>query len=163
MNKKTVLATIGAIFVVVFVMFGMGVFGQPSDEQLIQQALDESIRAGKEGRPGSLIEFLANDFEVNGQQFSYAQIADRIRKMKPNIEFADRNPTVNGSSADLKSSVKLSVNLPPVKIDIEDVDVQFEKRSTTHWLIFPAKQWQITKVTIPESSFEQIASQVPSF
>lgn len=163
MNKKVMIIG-GLAGVGLLVFLGVGLLSpQPSDEQLIQKALDEALQAGKEGRPGSVLDFLADDFAVNGQRFSNAQISERIRKMKPNIDFANRTPTVNGDSADLTSNVNLSISLPPLKLDIADVQVKFEREDGRRLLFFPAKKWKMTDVQVPESSYDQIVQQMPSF
>lgn len=162
MNSKVILGGIAGVAILTFL--GFGLFApQPSDEALIQVALDEALQAGKEGRPGSVLDLLAEDFAVNGQRFSSGQIAERIRKMKPNIEFSNRTPNVNGDAADLTSNVNLSISLPPVKVDIPDVQVKFERENGRRLLFFPAKKWKMTDVQVPESSYEQLAQQMPSF
>lgn len=155
MNKK-VLAGIAGAAVLVYVGIGF-LAPQPSDDELIQTALDEAIQASKEGRPGSVIDLLANDFAVNGERFSTGQIAERIRKMKPNIKFADRTPTISGESANLKSSVALSLAIGP-SMNIDNVEVIFEKRPATRMLFFPTKKWEVTDVNVPEEAFEQFGS-----
>lgn len=155
MNKKVLAGVAGAA---VLVYVGIGLFApQPSDEALIQTALDEAIQASKEGRPGSVIDLLANDFAVNGERFSTGQIAERIRKMKPNIKFADRSPTISGDTANLRSSVALSLAIGP-SMSIDNVEVIFEKRSATRMLLFPTKKWEVTDVNVPEEAFEQFGS-----
>lgn len=159
MNKKVLIGGIAGAAVLIYV--GIGLFApQPSDEELIRQALDEAIKAGKEGRPGSVIDFLASDFEVNGERFSTGQIAERIRKMKPDMKFENREPTVSGDNASLKSSVALSLAIGP-SMNIDNVEVIFEKRSATRMLIFPAKKWQVTDVSVPEEAYEQFGSAMP--
>lgn len=158
MKKKWILSGAGAIAALTFIAFGMGLFGAPSDEELIQTALDTAIKAGQEGRPGSVIEFLANDFQVNEQRFSMGQIAERIKSLKPKAEFANRKPTITGDTASLTSDIKLSVSLPPMNVDVDKVTVEFEKRSARKWLIFPTRQWQLTKVIVPAESYERVAA-----
>lgn len=156
--KRKILIGASALAALTFIAFGMGLFGAPSDEELIRTALDNAIKAGQEGRPGSVIEFLANDFEVNGQQYRMGQIAERIKTLKPKADFANRTPVITGDSASLTSDIQLSVSLPPVNVDVNAVKVEFEKRSARKWLIFPAKQWQLTKVTVPPESYEAAAA-----
>ncbi|MEQ1822486.1 MAG: hypothetical protein ABL949_08250 [Fimbriimonadaceae bacterium] len=158
MNKKTIIWGAGALALLTFIAFGMGLFGAPSDQELIQKALDNAVKAGQEGRPGSVIEFLANDFEINGEKYRMGQIAEQIKKLKPKAEFANRVPSVSGDSATLVSNIKLSVSLPPVNVDVDEVTVEFEKRSARKWLIFPDKQWQLTRVTVPAESYERAAA-----
>ena len=159
MNNKVVIGGIAGIGLLIFV--GVGLFApQPSDDELIQKALDEAVTAGKEGRPGSVLDFLASDFEVNGQRFSTGEIAARIRKMKPDMKFSNRTPTVTGETASLTSSVALSLAIGP-SVNIDGVEVKFEKRPATRMLIFPSKKWQVTDVEVPEEAYEQLGSAMP--
>lgn len=156
MNKKVMIGGIVGIALLAYV--AVGLFApQPSDNELIGQALDEAIKAGKEGRPGSVIDFLASDFEVNGERFSTGEIANRIRKMKPDMKFSNRTPNIDGDKADLKSAVTLSLSIGP-GMTIDNVEVIFEKRPATRMLIFPAKKWQVTDVNVPQEAFEQFGS-----
>lgn len=157
MNTKLVVGGIAGLALLGFLGAGL-LAPQPSDSELIQKALDEALQAGKEGRPGSMLDLLADDFAVNGQRFSTGQIADRIRKMKPDIDFANRAPTIEGETASLTSDVKLSISLPPLAIDIPQVNVQFQRREAKRLLFFPAHKWEMTDVTVPEESYQQIAS-----
>lgn len=162
MNIKVLGAGLAGVALLVFLGFGF-LAPQPSDKELIQKALDEALKAGKEGRPGSMLDLLADDFAVNGQRFSNAQIADRIRKMKPDIDFLNREPSVEGDTAQMTSPVKLSLTFPPVSFDINDVEVKFERQDGKRLLFFPAKAWKMTDVHVPEASYEQIVQQMPSF
>lgn len=141
-----------AIAVALLAFVGYGLFApSPSDEEQIKAALAESLKAGKEGRPGSVLELLSRNFKVNEEQVvGRRDIGQYIRDYKPNIEIRNQTPTVSGDSAEIVSPAKVSISVPPVSIDIRQVTLGFKKEHTTRMLIFPAKDWKLESVTVPE-------------
>lgn len=126
---------------------------RPSDEELIGRALDESIRASREGRPGSVLDLLSPSLTVNEEGVPYRrEIAEFVRKSRPDVEVRNRKPTISGDVATIESPVRVSSSLPAVPLEhtFERVVITLEKERTREWLVLPGRRWRVTKVTIPE-------------
>lgn len=157
-QTKVWLAAVAASIVIV-TAFGLGLFGGPSDRELIQTALKESIDASREGRPGGVMEYLSKNFSVNDEQFGTRDIAKTIRDLKPHVELESTEPLIAGESATITSPVKLSMSIPPMNYSLAQVTLSFTKESATRWLIFPTKKWRLTRVEIPSEVVEEVKSQ----
>src|SRR5205823_5873078 len=120
-----------AIGVGVCALAGIVWFGmrqRPSDAEQIRTALSESIKAGKEGRPGSVMELLGKNFSVNDQVYgTHTNVAQFIRDKKPDIEIADPTPKIDGDTATITSAATVSLSLPQFKIDVRQVTLHFKK------------------------------------
>lgn len=157
--KAKWLGGLAVLIVGLGVAFGFGAFGGKSDKELIQVALDEAIQASKEGRPGGVLDFISRRFEVNGEQYATRDISKTIKDMKPDVEISNPEPTISGDTATITSPVRLSVSLPPVGMDLNQVEIHFAKEMGTKWLVFPTKKWRMTKVDIPDDVVNQVRSQ----
>lgn len=164
MNKKNTIwmiaGLVGLGLILRFVVFAP----QPSDKELIRAALSEAVLAGKEGRPGSVIDLLSKEFTVNGStQTSMTQIAQYVKQNKPDIEFSNQEPSISGDKALITANVRVSLGIPPVSIDIKNVEMEFQKETTTKLLIFPDKKWQLKNVRVPTESLASIADTAAGF
>lgn len=160
MNNLTKIAVaVGTAVVLLVGLIASGVFGGPSDRELIEEALTESITASREGRPGGVLEYLSKNFTVNNEQYGTRDIAKTIRDLKPNVELENRDPLIAGESATITSPVRLSVSLPPVSYTVGQATLVFSKEESRKWLIFPAKQWRLTRVEIPEEVVQDVQGQ----
>lgn len=131
----------------------------PSDQELIDRALADAIKAGREGRPGSVLELLSNEFRLNEQQIgSRSQIARAIRDYRPDVSVANTTAVISGDSAVIESPVTLRT-LPPIPLSFEIpmVRMEFAKEHATKWVVFPDRRWRLSRVTIPSDVFEQLA------
>ncbi len=158
-NKTKLWVSIGAAVVIVIGVLGSGLLGGPSDKELIQTALKESIAASREGRPGGVLEYLSKNFTVNSEQYGTRDIARTIREMKPNVELEQNEPKINGDSATITSPVKLSLSLPPVSYTVSEVTMSFGRESARKWLIFPTTRWRLKGVDIPDQVVEDVRQQ----
>lgn len=132
-------------------------FQDKSDREMIQAALQESIEAGKEGRPGSVVDLLSNQFEVNGYQPGSREVSRVVKQFKPDVEVLNPVPVVDGDTASMKSPVRLSITMPMKQsFDIQDVKFSFEKEPATQWLIFPSKKWRLRSVELPPDVMSQL-------
>lgn len=160
MNKQTKLwVGIAATVAVGGGLVVAGLMGGPSDKELIQAALKESIEASREGRPGGVLEYLSASFTVNDEKYGTRDISRTIKDLKPNVELESTEPLIAGESATITSPVKLSVSLPPVSYTVSQVTLAFSKESATKWLIFPAKKWRLTRIDIPEQVVQEVRDQ----
>ena len=160
MSKATtaVVAFVGiAILATVmrFTLFG----NNASDQELIKGALKESIEASKEGRSGSVIELLSDQFEVNGQQPGTAQISRMVKEYKPEVEVSNDDPVIAGETAEIISPVKLKLKFPlSQSFEISDVKFHFQKEQATTLIFFPTKKWRLRSVELPDDAMKQLGN-----
>lgn len=157
--KKPIVIGLAVIGALITVVFGSGILSQQDDKTQIQNALDRAIKASKEGRPGGVLEYLSADFELNQTKFTGGQIARRIKEMKPDVEVKDRNVTVSDSTATMASPVSLSLTLPPMKMEISKVNLEFRREDSRRMLIFPSKDWKLYRVSVPDNVYEELNGQ----
>lgn len=127
----------------------------PSDRDLVIEALDEAIVAGREGRPGGVMEHLSKSIEYNSVPLEdRAAVADFIRSGKPDVEVLNKEPVVEGDSATIHSPVRVEFGYGPLQVaqTVEDVRFEFKKETGTRWLVVPVPKWRL--VSIQASSFE---------
>lgn len=153
------MATTIGLLVALGLASGSGLFGGPSDRELIQIALKDAIQASREGRPGGVLDFISKRFEVNGEQYGTRDISKTIKDMKPDVEIERVEPTISGDAATITSPVRLSVSLPPVGMNISSVTIHFARENGTKWLIFPTKKWRMVRVEIPDEVVNEVRDQ----
>jgi hypothetical protein len=133
----------------------------PSDQELIKRALEDSIQASKEGRSGSVIELLSRNFTVNEQRVgSFRDVARIIRDQKPDVEIANWQPTVQGDKAEIVTLVTVKLGFPLRQdVRLAEVRLQFEREPATKWLFVPSKAWKLKNVDVPDSTLGDLSSQ----
>lgn len=142
---------LAASAVLLFLAFGL--LDKRSDRQLIQEALNESIRASKEGRPGSVLEYLSKSLTFNSEQAGNRQeIGKFIRASRPDVFLQNREPIVRGDTAQLVTPVRIKMSLLGASLDrtIPNVTITLSKEGATKWLIFPTARWRVTNVDAPD-------------
>ncbi len=155
-QTKVLILLVGVIALLLAIRFAL--FGQPSDREQIANALAESIRASKEGRPGGVIEYLSPHFKINEENPGSSQrIGKFIRDNRPDIEVRNTEPVISGDKAEIDTSVKVTVQLlsVPLQQEIPNVKIHFQKESGLRWLVFPVKDWKIASVEAPEVDLSQ--------
>ena len=143
-----------AIVALVLVIFGYGYFAtrpKGTDQQQIQVAIKDSIAASKKGQAGGVLEKMSDAFEINGAKPQMKQVADTIRKVKPDIDVLQSGAAIEGDQATVLSPVHLSANFlgQAVDVTIPNVQLQFEKEDGHAWLIFPVHSWRLKSVQLP--------------
>lgn len=137
---------------------------QPSDKIQIQNALKEAIKAGKEGRPGSALELLSRNFSVNSETYGTGRnVAKFIKDAKPDIELASTEPLINGDTATIEGPATVSLSIPKMSAELASIKLEFQKEDSKRWLIFPAHDWKLVNVMVPEDVVNQVASQFSGF
>ncbi len=135
-----------------------GAMNKPDDKTLIQQALAEAIKASKEGRPGSVIDKLVDNFTVNGTETSKRQIADFVKNNHPEVDIKDTDPLVSGDTAQITSDVAVKVQFLGNQqgLTFKDAQILFKKESAMDWLIFPTTKWSLSAVRVKEEDMPNI-------
>ena len=157
--KRPILIVAAVVVVLIGVRVIMGLNG-PDDKTLVREALAESIKASKEGRPGGVMDKISNKLTVNGdERFSSGQIIQFIKNSKPDVEVQRPEPIVIGNEARITSPVSLKVSMPggnEINQTLDNVTLIFEKEDSMSWLIIPSKQWRLKEVTLPENFMSQL-------
>jgi hypothetical protein len=161
--KKPILIVAVILVVLVGVRVLMSLGGGGDDKKLVREALVESIKASKEGRPGGVMDKISDKLTVNSEQVaSMGQISNWIKNSKPDIEVVQQDPVILGDEAQITSPVKVKLSLPGgnnFDRTIEGVTLVFAKESATEWLFIPTKKWRLREVKLPED----VASQLNPF
>jgi hypothetical protein len=137
---------LAALLVIVFLGWD-----RRSDKQLIQEAIDESVLASKEGRPGGVLEYISNSFTMNQEgPVDRREIAKFIKESKPDVEVGPFEPNVTGDVATIRADVSVKISTFGPQIQLPGVSVKFRKEHATRWLLFPTKKWRIVEAIAPE-------------
>lgn len=160
--KKPILIVGGILVLLVGVRVIMGL-APADDKKLIREALSESIKASKEGRPGGVMDKISDKLTVNDARFQKGQIGKVIRDMKPDVEVVQQDPVIIGEEAQITSPVRLKVSLPigngtAFDQTIQGVTLVFAKESATEWLIIPTSKWRLKEVKLPDDVMSQIGN-----
>jgi len=152
MNRKRSLlpwVIVGAIVALVAAFFLTE--DRRSDVELIREAFNESVEASKEGRPGGVMDLISANFRINDESPSRNQIADVIRRSRPDVEVVQFDPIIRGDQATVVSPVRLeaSVLTQRMKFAFEDVRLTFQREPGTRWLFFPTRRWRLVQVQVP--------------
>ena len=126
---------------------------QPDDKTLIAEAIKEAQKAGKEGRPGGVLDFLdlpklkVNEVEASG---AAPDISSYIKNQKPDIIFTKIEPIITGDDARIESpaTVKIGVAMLSVEKTIPNVVINLKKEVGHDWLIIPKRSWKITEIRV---------------
>jgi hypothetical protein len=116
----------GALVLALIGMFVASLLNQPSDKQLILQALDESIAASR------------------------MEIADYIKRAKPEVTVMHREVVLDGDTATITTpvNVKLSMLGQSMEETLDRVTITFAAESGTKNLVIPVRKWRIIKVDV---------------
>lgn len=121
----------------------------PSDKELIRQTMAEAVKAGREGRPGGVLESLSRSIRYNDMPVEDPRaVAEFVRKSKPDVTLLNPEPTIEGSQATIVSPVTLTLRYGPVPMTQTIPDVRFVLRREvgTRWLFIPAPKWRLVSI-----------------
>ena len=155
MKKGFILAGVLALIGALFAPF---VFA-PSDEQMIKDALNESIKAGREGRPGVVMEYVSRSFKYNDEEVNdRMSMANYIKSAKPEVTVLDPRPTIQGNTATIVSAVDVNLAIGPVDfpVHLDHAEITFAKETGTKFLIFPSPTWRITNIKAEAIDLSQL-------
>ncbi|MBV6457774.1 MAG: hypothetical protein HONBIEJF_00894 [Fimbriimonadaceae bacterium] len=154
---------VAVVVAAVITFFG---FRGPSDRELIDQAITESTRAGREGRPGGVLEYLSKSLKVNQIEYSGSRfdISRFVRESRPDVQLDNRVVEVDeaAGTAIVTASAKVSASIfgmGEISREIDKVRVHLERQDSRKWLLFPAKIWRIVSVDAPNVDIPSLFSQ----
>ena len=168
MNKTAKMAAILALVVValVGVRVLISVVNRPDDKALIREALRESIRASKEGRPGGVLDKLSEKFRIGGEVVGKGpDVARYIRDFKPDVTVRQQDPLVTADEARIVSDVDLKLSLPGNALErtVKNVSIVFRREEAREWLVIPTRKWKLAEVDVPAESVDEMKQSFSGF
>lgn len=151
---------IGSAVVVLLALLAAPMIFRPSDDVLIKEALDESVKASREGRPGGVMDYLSSSLKFNDDDSaSRGEIAQYIKRAKPDIVIANPAATINGETASVVSPVTVTFSWGPVSkpIQLDNVEILLAKETGTKFLVVPTVKWRIREIKAPEADVTEFA------
>ena len=142
---------VGAVLVaLIAVRIGIGLTNRGTDQQQIQSALQRSIEASKDGRPGGVLQLLSNQLTFNGQDANgnLGQIAQFIVKQRPDVDVEKPDPVITGDEAQIISPVDIKLDFlgQQRSIHLKDVILVFHREQSMKYLVFPTTDWKLSEV-----------------
>jgi hypothetical protein len=155
-SVRTAAILIAAALFLVGIKVALTLTRHPSDETLIQQALNDSLEASRKGQPGGVLDLLSKEIKVNQQTFSdSSSIAGFIRNSRPDITLTDRHVLVTQDEARIVSPVDLS--LLGQSWHLDKVTLVFHREEARGFLFLPTTKWQLTEVRLPENQLQNFS------
>lgn len=147
----------------IFALFGLGIlvgvfakmwFDVPSDQVLIEQALAEATRNGKEGKPGGVLDYLSGDFSIQGFSPSSSDVKQFIKDRKPEVTVTQINPRISGDTAEVVSPVNIRIGAGNLGWNqtVEGVKITLRRESGFRYGVFPSPRWKIVSVNAQDAS-----------
>lgn len=153
--KKWIITSAIVVFVGLVVLFFATA---PSDEQLIDQAISESVLASKEGKSGGVLDHLSRSLTINGVPIKdRSEIAKYIRLASPKVVFGPYRPEIDGDEARVRTDVSVDINYLSFQMNqtVPDVEVILTRETGFRWVVFPASKWRIASISAPEIPVQQ--------
>jgi len=147
------------LLVVIGLRIGIAAAHQPDDATLIRDALNDAIKASKEGRPGGVVELFSRNLKVNNVDVSpnQGQITNFIRTQKPDVIVTNTTPSITGDEARIVSLVELDMGILG-KRNMDNVTLIFKREDATEFLVVPTTKWRLVEVRAPESAVIDLMS-----
>ncbi len=158
MGKKIWIGLGLAVVLVLGIFIYREATAKVDDQKMIQDVLDQSLEASKRGEPGGVLDLISNQFTYNDQDAGSPrrQIADVVRKTKPDVTFANRRALLihENTEARITTPATLSFSLGPTKVDakLEEVVLIFSRKPAMKYLFIPTHTWKLDKVYFDESA-----------
>jgi hypothetical protein len=147
MRSKTILIA-SSVLLLLAGVFLWSMSTGPSDDVLIAQAIDDSIRASREGRPGGVLDNLSRDLKVQDEDIDNPAVKNFIENQKPDIELTNKKPVMRGDLAVVTTDVIVTFGLAGMRVPapITGVQIELQKETGFKYFIFPTKKWKIVKI-----------------
>ena len=138
------------------------VSSNPDDQKLIALALNDAIKAGREGRPGGVLDNLSIHVSVNGADYSgqQRQIADFVKKNNPDVSFENTRAVVTENEAKIVTPAALKLSLLGNNLErkINQVTLVFKKEDDHEWLVIPTRKWKLAEIQVPDTAIADLIS-----
>ncbi len=156
--KRVLWIGAAVLFLLVVGRIGLGLASKGSDHDQIRRALERSIQASKEGRPGGVLQLLGDQLTYNGQDAkgNLNQVAQFIVKQRPDVVVEHPDPIVTGDEAQIVSPVDITLSLlgQQKSVRLKDVVLVFRREPSMQFLVFPTTEWKLSEVRAPQVNDE---------
>jgi hypothetical protein len=156
MSKSTRVAIgfAAAAVILLTLSIGLKLMNRPSDQAQIQKALQDSLQASREGKPGGVLALLSDQLKVNNQlPPEYSQISQFVRESRPDITVDRTQALVTGDEARIVSPVEVKLDLvgQTMQQHLDNVTLVFRKEPAREFLFVPTTAWRLAEVRLPEN------------
>lgn len=159
MNRRIAIALIA----IAAVLFGYRVISDLSargnDQTQIRVALNESIKASKDGRPGGVLDMFSQNLTLNRQDMPVdrSQIAQFIKNYKPSVEIPNQEVQIIGEEARMISPMEMSIGTFGSRT-VREATFIFKKEPDRLYGIIPTSKWRLTDVTVDEGVIQDLVT-----
>jgi hypothetical protein len=157
--SKAALVIVAVLVVLLGVRIALSIANRPSDQAQIEQALADSIKASKEGRPGGVMDKLSGRLKVNEMDASSnrSQIANYIKQNHPDVVVQNKKAVVSGDEAQIVSPVDIELSFlgQTRTLHLEEVTMIFRKETDYEYLVIPTDKWKLAEVRVPDSALSE--------
>jgi hypothetical protein len=144
---------IAVLVLLLIARIGIGLSSRGSDKHQIQEALQRSIQASKDGRPGGVLQLLSDRLTFNGQDAkgNMSDVAQFIVKQRPDVEVENSEPVVTGDEARILSPIDIKLDFfgQTKSVHLKQVELVFRKEPVMRYLVFPGSEWKLSDVRAP--------------
>jgi hypothetical protein len=161
MKTQYVWIGLGAIAIGLVGAAGISFLRQPSDEVQIQTALDEAIKASREGKPGPVLDFVSRNLSIDGiEVINKSDIQKFIESNRPEVVVENKNPAISGSKARITSAVTVTFRILTASMPhkLANVEFNFEKEPSLNFGILPGSKWQLREINTKNSSTQELSN-----
>ena len=151
--RRAGLALLGIALLLLVCRIGLGLVRKPDDQALIRQAIAEATKASREGRPGGVLDNLSAEASLNGQTAdSRGQIADVVRRLRPDLQLSSGEATITGDEARVVGPAKLTLGILNAKrtYDIAKITVILRREDDRDLLVIPTHRWRVSRAEVPD-------------
>jgi hypothetical protein len=152
---------IGWVVILLLLVGGIGWYmlsPAESDQQQIKDALNNAIKASRQGQAGGVMELLSSNFKLNDVHYAAGlDVEKAINRLKPDVEVQKPDPVINGDSATITSPVRLSILSR--SLDLSSVTFVFKREHDKKWLVIPSTNWKLESASIPPEVEQQFLTQ----
>lgn len=151
MARKWWKFALGLLIALILAMGIKGFFFGPSDEELIKQALEETVAAAAQGEPSIVLDNLSSKFTYGSQIPFPGDISKAVRLSKPKVSILYIDPVIEGEQAVVKSPVTIEMAFMSINLNetVPDVKITLEKEWGLKYLFMPTPRWRIVDVSAP--------------
>lgn len=125
-----------------------------TDAEQIWATLHGAEKSGREGKPGSLLDLLSKAFAIDGTQPRRSEIADVVRRFRPDCVVGQADPVVDKDHAELVAPIDVRGSLfgQSTAVAIKGARLTFAREWGLNWGFIPVRVWKLSSVDLSQSN-----------